>query len=162
MKLRARITRLEQRFSMQSKLNLKSLTCDELAVMLLDASRNAAPNEGLSPDERRQATDQVAKLEAGVRWQAALALLPAYAAALDQLCQQIPGFVPAIFGRAGSEDGWVEIQDLEKPRVMPRRIALRTRPDIAELIEAGARQPAAVKLEGRIVAAAILGRCPVP
>jgi hypothetical protein len=162
MKLSARIARLERRFSTESKLNLKSLTCDELAVMLLDVSRNAAANESLSPDERKQAAEQVATLEDGVRWQAAMARLPAYAAALNQLRQQIPGFVPAIFGEPGSEDGWAEIQDLDKPRIMLRRTALRARADIADLIEAGVKEPAAVKLEGRFIAAAILRRCPVP
>ena len=161
-KLSARMARLERRVLTPNGLDLKLLTIDELTAMLLDASRDAAANDSLSPDKRRQAADQVAKLEAGVRWQAALTRLPVYAAALDQLSRQVAGFVPAIFGEAGSEDGWVEIQDLDKPRVLPSRTALRKRPDIAKLIEAGAREPAAMKLEGRFVGAAILGRCPVP
>jgi hypothetical protein len=91
-----------------------------------------------------------------------LARLPAYAAALAQLREQIPGFVPAIFGEAGSEDGWVEIQDLDKPQVMERRDGLRTRSDIEALIETGAREPAAVEFEGRFIATAILSHRSVP
>jgi hypothetical protein len=158
MKRSARIARLEQRFLTEGQLDLKSLTFDELAVMLLDASRDAAANESLSQDQRRRAADQVAKLEAGVRWQAALARLPAYAAALDQLCQQIPGFVRAIFCEAGSKDAKAEIRDLDKQRVMERRACLRMRPDIRDLIEAGARENAPVEFDDRFVATAVLGR----
>jgi hypothetical protein len=76
-----------------------------------------------------------------------LARLPAYAAALDRLCQQIPGFVPAIFGEAGSKDAKAEIRDLDKPGVMKRRACLRIRPDIRDLIEAGAREYAPVEFD---------------
>lgn len=60
----------------------------------------------------------------------------------------------AIFGSVGRENGWAEVADLEKPQVMERRAALRSRPDIRELIEAGAKEVAAVNFGGRYVAAA--------
>ncbi len=151
MRLGARLAKLEERMSPDT--SLEALTNDELSAILLDVLRHSAADAELGQDERAAVAAELARVEADARWQAALARHPAYAAALDRMRDLIPDFVPAIFGSVGCENGWVEVADLEKPRVMDRRAALRSRPDIQELIEAGAKETAPVDFGGRFVAA---------
>ncbi len=158
MRLSARLAKLEERLAPDDRLEM--LTNDELSVTLLDTLRQIVADTELGPDERAAAAVKVAKTEADARWQAALARHPAYAAALNRVRELIPGFVPAIFGQAGCENGWVEVADLEKPQVMERRAALRSRPDIQSLIEAGAKETAPVDFGGQYVADAITSWTP--
>lgn len=153
MQIKGRLARLEQRLPADD--DLWTLTYDEVAVLLLDEARKNAADESFAPDVRAASAEVAAGVEAEIRWQAALANHPTYAAALERLGELIAGFVPAIAGYIGSANGSSEVADLEKPQVMERRAVLRSRPDIRDLIEAGGRENPVVEFGGQFVAAAI-------
>ena len=123
---------------------LRLLSDDELEIAIMVLSRRAGSDPSFSPAEQQDAARRVAGIESSIRHMAAAQREPAYAARLAILMAAHPGFVPAVccgyqHGAEPIHTGWEEQTDLRMPRIMERRAALRTRPDIAALIAEGAR-----------------------
>ena len=121
---------------------LGNLSDDELSIRVLDLLRRADDAPDLTADERAGFRKRREVIEAGIRYQASLSLRPSYQAHLDRIRAQRPDHVPAIFGShigggMFSDGGFVEHLESRRPVNMRRRAELRTRPDIAALIEEG-------------------------
>lgn len=115
----------------------RAMTCDEVAISLLELLRAMAGNPDRDQSSRVAAAAGVAKIEAGIRLQATYWSGLGYKARLAQVAsmgRDTPTYVPAVT-LDGEHDG------PDTPRLMARRAALWARPEILALIAAEASAP---------------------
>lgn len=121
---------------------VRAMTSDEMEVRIMDLSRKLAADPNYSQADRDEAAAQVARIEEGIRHQARAHLELGYTKHLAWVATATGhdgDYVPAVYGDIHVCSGMVEYCDLDKPRIMARRAALRAQPDIARLIEEGSR-----------------------
>jgi hypothetical protein len=128
-----RMERLEVRLDVGNKLS--RLTSDELQIRILDVCRAMIERGGETPEVMGGLSSRVDEIERGIRAQAAMRRQPDDAKHLAWVQGKRATYVPAVCGHSGEANSMNEYDDLHRPSIMERRLAILARPDLQALVD---------------------------